>query len=103
MHDLVDAGLFGVDLRLARVLLQPAPLAVLPVKSMILTSGRSASVCAVLSPAACATSVTTFGSKPASASTSRAICTVIASGRIAFGCGLTITALPVARLANRPG
>ena len=51
------------------------PLAVLPVKSTIFTSGRSASVCAVVSPAPCATSVTTFGSKPASASTSRAIFT----------------------------
>ena len=80
-----------------------SPLAVLPVKSMSFTSGRRASFCAVSSPAVCATRVTTFGSKPASVRTSRAICTVIASGRIAFGCGLTITALPVARLANIPG
>jgi len=29
--------------------------------------------------------------------------TVIASGNIAFGCGLTITALPVARLAKIHG
>ena len=29
--------------------------------------------------------------------------TVIASGRTAFGCGLTTTQLPVARLANMPG
>ena len=34
----------------------------------------------------------------------RARCrTVMASGRMAPGCGLTITALPVARLANIPG
>ena len=42
-------------------------------------------------------------SKPASLNTSRAMFTVIASGRIAPGCGFTTTALPVARLANRPG
>jgi hypothetical protein len=47
----------------------------------------------MLSPVSCAISVTTFGSKPPSASTSRAMRTVIASGNIAFGCGLTITAL----------
>lgn len=44
-----------------------------------------------------------MGSKPASASTSRAILTVIASGSTAPGCGLTTTGLPVARDANRPG
>ena len=80
-----------------------SPLAELPVKSISLTSGRSASFCAMSSPASCATSVTTSGSKPASRSTSRAMRTLIASGRIAPGCGLTITALPVARLANMPG
>ena len=79
------------------------PFAVLPVKSMMRTSGRSASCCAMSPPASCANSVTTLGSMPASASTSRAILTVIASGRIAAGCGFTITALPVARLANSPG
>ena len=78
------------------------PLAVLPVKSMMRTSGRNARSCATLLPASCAKSVTTLGSMPASASTSRAIFTVIASGRIAPGCGLTITALPVARLAKKP-
>ena len=79
------------------------PFALLPVKSMSFTSGRIASACATSSPASCATSVTTLGSKPASFSTSRAIVTVIASGRIAPGCGLTTTALPVASDANRPG
>ena len=43
------------------------------------------------------------GEKPASASTSRAIATVMASGSTARGCGFTTTALPVTRLANRPG
>ena len=61
------------------------PFAALPVKSMSRTSGRSASFCATSSPASCATSVTTFGSKPLPASTSRAILTVSASGRIAAG------------------
>ena len=79
------------------------PFAALPVKSMMRTSGRSASFCATSSPASCATSVTTFGSKPASASTSRAICTVSASGRIAAGCGFTTTALPVARIGEEAG
>ncbi|MNT09975.1 hypothetical protein D3C72_1447850 [compost metagenome] len=79
------------------------PLALLPVKSIRRTSGRSASVDAMRSVGSLATSVTRFGSKPASCSTSRATSTVIASGRIAPGCGLTTTALPVAKLANRPG
>src|SRR4029077_19381171 len=50
-----------------------------------------------------AASVTRAGSKPASASTSRHTCTVIASGSTADGCGFTITALPVTRDAKSPG
>ena len=50
-----------------------------------------------------AASSATLGSKPASLKTSRKVLTVIAAGRIAAGCGLTITVLPVARLAKRPG
>ncbi|CFW50690.1 Uncharacterised protein [Bordetella pertussis] len=79
------------------------PLALLPVKSTMRTAGSSARRCAVSSPAGCAASSTTSGSKPASPSTSRATWTVRASGRMAPGCGLTMTVLPVARLANRPG
>ena len=47
--------------------------------------------------------VTRFGSNPASASTRRATRTDSAMGRMPVGCGLTITALPVARLANIAG
>ena len=47
--------------------------------------------------------MTRFGSKPASASTSRQTSTVIASGSTASGCGFTTTALPVTSEANRPG
>src|SRR4029453_7712011 len=47
--------------------------------------------------------VTRLGSCPDSASTSRATCTVMASGSTAPGCGLTITVLPATRLANSPG
>jgi hypothetical protein len=64
--------------------------------------GRSASFWATSSPASCATSVTTFGSNPFSASTSRAILTISASGG-SRGCGFTTTALPVARSAKKPG
>ena len=48
-------------------------------------------------------SVTTFGSKPNSLSTSRAIFTVIATGKMAMGWGFMIAGLPVARLANSAG
>jgi hypothetical protein len=74
-----------------------------PVKSTIRTSGRTASSAATVPPGSSATSVTRSGEKPAAASTSRAIDTVIASGRIAAGCGLTTTGFPQASDANRPG
>ena len=48
-------------------------------------------------------SVTRSGENPASASTSRQVRTASAIGRIAVGCGFTITALPVARLASMAG
>ena len=49
------------------------------------------------------TRLTSAGSKPSSPSTSCATLTLIATDRIAAGCGLTRTGLPVTRLANRPG
>lgn len=55
------------------------------------------------SPGRSAASATRLGSKPASASTSRAILTVSASGSTALGCGFTSTGLPVASEAKRPG
>ena len=74
-----------------------------PVKSTSRTSGRTARSAAIRSPSASAASVTRSASKPASASTSRATCTVIASGSTAPGCGLTTTGLPHTSDANRPG
>src|SRR6185312_13869997 len=79
------------------------PNAVEPVKSTIRTSGRTANSDATVPPGFSATRVTRFGEKPALASTSRAIETVIASGKIAAGCGFTTRALPVASEANSPG
>ena len=102
--DLVDAGLLGVDRAWRGILLQPA--------AERRAAGEihdrdfriaCASLCAIGAVASSAASMTTFGSKPASFSTSRAILTVIASGRIAPGCGFTIDALPVARLAKIAG
>jgi hypothetical protein len=40
---------------------------------------------------------------PFSASTARMVRTVIGAGRMALLCALTMTALPVASAANRPG
>ena len=72
-------------------------------KSISLTSGRSASDEASLSAGSSAARVTRCGSKPASASTSWQTCTVIASGSTADGCGFTTTELPVTSDAKRPG
>ena len=47
--------------------------------------------------------MTRFGSKPASARTCRNTRTEIAIGSTVAGCGLTMTALPVARLASIDG
>jgi hypothetical protein len=58
---------------------------------------------ASFSPGASGASSTRFGSKPASASTSRAYFTVMASGRTARGCGFTTTGLPVTSEAKSPG
>ncbi len=57
----------------------------------------------VVSRSAGTHSVTRSASMPFSASTARIVRTVIAAGRMAFSCGLTITALPVASAANSPG
>ena len=80
-----------------------SPKALPPVKSMSLTSGRTASVAASLSSGSSAASVTRCGSKPASSSTCWQTCTVMASGSTAPGCGLTMTGLPHTSDANSPG
>ena len=59
------------------------PNALEPVKSISRTSGRSARSAADRSPGASTVSATRSGEKPASASTSRADATVIASGSTA--------------------
>ncbi|MCY1418447.1 hypothetical protein D9M71_340080 [compost metagenome] len=74
-----------------------------PVKSTSLTRGSRASTWLTGASALSTTRLTSAGSKPSSPSTSCATLTLIATGRIAAGCGLTSTGLPVARLANRPG
>ncbi len=72
-------------------------------KSISFTSGRTARTAASPSAGSSAASVTSDGSKPASASTCWHTCTVIASGSTAPGCGLTTTGLPQASDANSPG
>ena len=104
-HDRVDAGLLGEDLRLAGV--APAPRRRRP-------SSRCSRRCAT---AGCCTSACVtrrLGSRrraarrraveaPARPAPRAATATVRASGRIAPGCGFTITVLPVARLAKSAG
>ena len=74
-----------------------------PVKSISRTSGRTASVPASRSSGSSAASVTRWGSRPCSDSTSWQTCTVIASGSTAPGWGFTTTGLPVTSEAKRPG
>ena len=78
------------------------PNTLLPVKSTDLTAGWVASFWVTLRWVA-THRLTRLGSMPFSASTARMVRTVIAAGRMALLCGLTITALPVASAANRPG
>ncbi len=80
-----------------------APNVGLPVKSMVAMAGSVTKSFVAGASASSAASSSTFGSKPASFMTSRAILMVMASGRMAPGCGLTMTLLPVARLANSAG
>src|SRR5574344_118872 len=74
----------------------------LPVKSMLATAGLLARAW-VWAGSLDSARVTRLGSKPCSLSTSRTMLTVMAAGSTALGWGLTMTGLPVARAANRPG
>lgn len=73
-----------------------------PVKSTDLTDGWVASAW-VVERLSATHRLTRFGSISFSASTARIVRTVIAAGRMELLCGFTITALPVANAANRPG
>ena len=73
-----------------------------PVKSTDFTAGWVASAC-VVARFSVTHRVTRLGSSPCSASTARSVRTVMAAGSTALLCGLTMTALPVASAANRPG
>ncbi|MCY1357919.1 hypothetical protein D9M69_444310 [compost metagenome] len=79
------------------------PKALEPVKSTSLTRGSRARRWLTGASGVSTTRLTRAGSKPSSARTSWATLTLMATGRIAPGCALTSTGLPVTRLANRPG
>ena len=79
------------------------PKRTLPVKSIIAVAGCLTSCLPIGAAWLSRASVTRFGSKPAACNTWRKTRTVSAMGSTVAGCGLTMTALPVAKLAMIEG